>query len=87
MTVWQKQAEACAEYLKKGSEVFTEGRLVHDKWETKEGEKRSKLRVTAERVQFLGGRPRQEVAAHEPAPEEPSVPEGDSANVSTEEKF
>ena len=54
--VWERQAETCAEYLKKGSPVLVEGRLKLDEWETKEGEKKSKLKVTADRVQFLGGK-------------------------------
>ena len=53
---WGRQAETCAEYLHKGSPVFVEGRLKFSKWESQTGEKRSKLEVTAERVQFLGGR-------------------------------
>ncbi len=55
-TVWQKQAEYCAEYLKKGREVFVEGRLTLDQWQSPEGKKRSKLKVVAQSVQFLGGR-------------------------------
>ena len=53
VVVWAKQAESCGKYLHKGSSVFVEGRLRNDTWEDKEGRKRSKLRVTAERVQFL----------------------------------
>ncbi|MGE4488659.1 MAG: single-stranded DNA-binding protein [Kiritimatiellales bacterium] len=52
--VWARQAETCAEYLYKGSSVFIEGRLKLDQWENQQGEKRSKLRVRADRVQFLG---------------------------------
>lgn len=52
--VWARQAETCAEYLYKGSPVFVEGRLKLDQWTNQQGEKRSKLRVRAERVQFLG---------------------------------
>ncbi len=52
--VWARQAETCAEYLYKGSPVFVEGRLKLDQWENQQGEKRSKLRVRADRVQFLG---------------------------------
>ncbi|MBI4231333.1 MAG: single-stranded DNA-binding protein [Planctomycetes bacterium] len=55
ITVWERQAETCAEYLSKGRPVFVEGRLELDKWESKEGEKRSKLKVVATHVQFLGG--------------------------------
>ena len=54
VVVWGKQAENCSQYLNKGSEVLVEGRLHSSSWETKAGEKRSKLDVTAKHVQFLG---------------------------------
>src|ERR1043165_2499364 len=54
--VWDRQAETCKQYLQRGSPVFIEGRLKLDQWETKEGEKKSRLRVRAERVQFLSSR-------------------------------
>jgi single-strand DNA-binding protein len=54
VVVWARQAETCGEYLRKGSPVMLDGRLQLDKWQTKEGEQRSKLRVRADRVQFLG---------------------------------
>jgi single-strand DNA-binding protein len=54
VVVWGRQAETSSEYLHKGSPVFVEGRLQLDQWESQEGEKRSKLRVRADRVQFLG---------------------------------
>jgi single-strand DNA-binding protein len=54
VVVWGRQAETSAEYLQKGSSVFVEGRLQLDQWENQQGEKRSKLRVRADRVQFLG---------------------------------
>lgn len=51
---WDRQAETCEEYLRKGSQVIVQGRLKFDEWTTKEGEKRNKLRVRADRIQFLG---------------------------------
>ena len=54
--VWKKQGENCATYLKKGSLVFVEGRLRLDTWQSQSGEKRSKIKVVAIRVQFLGAR-------------------------------
>ena len=54
VVVWGRQAETASEYLHKGSPVFVEGRLQLDQWENQQGEKRSKLRVRADRVQFLG---------------------------------
>ena len=57
VTVWDRQAETCCQYLKKGRGVHVEGYLKMDTWDDKTtGEKRSKLKVQAERVQFLGGR-------------------------------
>ena len=56
--VWGKQAESCKTYLRKGSQALIEGRLRFDQWDDKDtGKKRSKLMVTAERVQFIGSRP------------------------------
>ena len=52
--VWGRQAETAGEYLTKGSPILIEGRLQFDSWETKEGDKRSKLKVLATRIQFLG---------------------------------
>jgi single-strand DNA-binding protein len=51
--VWRKQAEACAEYLKKGDPLFAEGRLQSRTWETDDKQKRSVIEVVAERIQFL----------------------------------
>ena len=57
IVVWGKQAETCSRFLQKGSTAFIEGRLVYDQWTEKDTQKkRSRVRVTAERVQFLSGR-------------------------------
>ena len=56
VNIWGRQAEACSRYLKKGSPLFVEGRLSYDQWTDKEsGKSRSRLRVVAERTQFLSG--------------------------------
>jgi len=54
ITVWAKQAENCAEFLHKGSPVFLEGRLNYQSWESDTGQKRNKLEVVANNIQFLG---------------------------------
>lgn len=54
VVAWDKQAEACGEYLHKGAAVMVEGRLQFEQWKDKEGQPRNKLKVTADRVQFLG---------------------------------
>ncbi len=53
IVTWGKQADSCGRYLQKGSPVFVEGRLKTDSWNDKEGNKRSRVVVTAERIQFL----------------------------------
>lgn len=61
---WGKAAELVAKYLSRGSQALVEGRLKLDQWEEKTtGQKRQKLKVVLESVQFLG-RPKSD----EPAP-------------------
>jgi len=72
IVTWSKTAENCANYLTKGSPVFIEGRLQFRSWETDDGQKRSKLEVVADRVQFLGGR-REEGAPREAGASEPEA--------------
>lgn len=56
--LWERLAELAGEYLKKGSSVFIQGRLETSTWDDKTtGQKRSKLRVRGESMQFLGGKP------------------------------
>ena len=51
---WGKQGELVSKYLQKGSPAFVEGRLRFDSWEDKQsGQKRNKLKVVLENVQFL----------------------------------
>jgi len=52
--VWARQAETTAQYLSKGRQALVEGRLKLDRWETKDGEKRSRQKVVGERVVFVG---------------------------------
>jgi len=55
VVLWGRQAELAQQYLSKGRPVFIEGRLQLDSWEDKtSGQKRSKLRVVGENMQFLG---------------------------------
>lgn len=76
ITVFARQAETASEYLSKGRPVFIEGRLKFDQWTNAEGQKRSKLSVVADRVQFLGGRP----GGAAPAAATQEQPDDDSAD-------
>lgn len=56
VTVFDKQAEACGQYLAKGRQVYVEGRQRTSEYE-KNGEKKFWTEVIADRVQFLGSKP------------------------------
>jgi len=68
ISVWDHQAEVCAQYLSKGRKVGIEGRLRSHSWED-QGQKRSMVEVVASRVEFLT--PKEELA--EVVPFEPAV--------------
>ena len=62
ITAWGKQAETCNQYLRKGSKVLVEGRLVPDKnggprvWTKQDGTAGASFEVTASTVRFLSTR-------------------------------
>jgi single-strand DNA-binding protein len=53
VTVFGRTAEVSAEYLNKGSKVLIHGRLKQDRWENEDGEKRQKVKIIANNVQFM----------------------------------
>lgn len=56
VAMFGKLAEISAEYLKKGSQVYIEGRLRTRKWQDKEGKDRYTTEIVADEMQMLGGR-------------------------------
>jgi len=54
--VFGARAEALHRFLSKGSKVAVEGKLRWSEWETQQGDKRSKLEVVADDVEFLSSR-------------------------------
>lgn len=91
---WSKQGELVAKYLTKGSPAMVEGRLKLDQWEDKtSGQKRSKLKVVLENVQFLSssrseaggessGAPAEEANHDEPSERPAPPPRSGSRNAS-----
>ncbi len=63
IVVFGKQAEHCGQYLSKGNGVVVDGRLQQRRWETEDGQKRSKHEVVAQTVTFL---PKRQEAGGEP---------------------
>jgi single-strand DNA-binding protein len=56
VALFGKTAEVAGEYLKKGSQVYIEGRLQTRKWTDKEGQERYTTEIRADRMQMLGSR-------------------------------
>ena len=53
--VWGKTAEACGKHLEKGGRAYVEGRIKTEHWEDRQsGQKRSRVKIVAESVRFLG---------------------------------
>ena len=73
--VWKRMAEICAQFLKKGREVLVMGSLRQDQWLDKNTQQpRSKIKIVAQQVQFLGSR-RDENRAADASGEEPKEEE------------
>jgi single-strand DNA-binding protein len=69
VSVWGKQAEACNQYLRKGSKVLVEGRMNADPntggpriWTANDGSPRASFEVTAQTVRFLSSRQEDQAA-------------------------
>lgn len=57
VTMWDKLGEIAAEYLRKGSQVYIEGKLQTRKWKDKEGNDRYTTEIVANQMQMLGSKP------------------------------
>ena len=55
IVTFDKLAATCGEYLSKGRQVAVVGKLRLNEWTSKDGERRSKIQVVADAVQFLDG--------------------------------
>lgn len=63
VTAWNRTAEACIKYVRKGEKIYIEGRLNRSVWQTNEGQKRSRVGVYATFINFLGSPARPQPAA------------------------
>jgi single-strand DNA-binding protein len=56
IVVWGKLAEICQKYLKKGSQIFVEGRIQSRQWDDQQGQKRTAFEIVANEMRMLGSR-------------------------------
>ena len=62
VVAWNKLAETCNQFLRKGKQVFVEGRLQTKRWESDDGMQHYKTEIIANKVLFLGQRKQSEEA-------------------------
>lgn len=79
---WGKLAEGIVQYMRKGGCILVEGYLKQEKWETREGEKQSRMRLVCESAQFINGAgsPREEQPQEPPPPNSPEPPPDAAGN-------
>lgn len=90
LVFYRRLAEIAGEYLKKGSQIYVEGKLQTRKWQTKEGQDRYTTEIIVNEMQMLGGKstggsfevmenqsaPARSAAPARPAPAAPSTGSG-----------
>lgn len=84
IVVWQKLAETCDEYLKKGSKIYIEGELQTRKWQDQDGNDRYSTEIVAGIMKMLTPRSGTENAEGEKTPqykEQPAPPLTDREDV------
>jgi single-strand DNA-binding protein len=91
IVMYDKLGEIAAEYLRKGSQVYIEGKIRTRKWQDKEGKDRYTTEVIADQMQMLGGRggggggassePREPRSASRQAPASDERSDRSTANV------
>lgn len=65
---YRKLAEICGQYLKKGAQVYIEGRLRTRKWQDQNGQDRYTTEIQGDVMQMLGTRPQSTDGANNPQP-------------------
>ena len=95
IVMWGKQAELAQQYLKKGSQVYIEGRIQTRQWDDREGQKRTSFEIVGTAMKFLGGRAdaaaagagsaAPDVEAHAPASAATEEAAGPSPEISDED--
>ena len=83
--VFGNRADALSRLLSKGSKVAIEGKLRYSSWETQDGQRRSKLEVVVDEVEFLSSRNQGGAGAPAPAPAPAAAPQPPAADLYDED--
>jgi single-strand DNA-binding protein len=87
VAMFGRLAEIAAEYLRKGSQVYVEGRLRTRKWQDRDGNDRWTTEIVANEMQMLGGRPGGAGAPAKSFEEPPSQPSSGSGDFDDDIPF
>ena len=66
LELWDQQAKIAEKYLKKGSQIYVEGKIKSDKWTDEQGQNRKKMKIRVLSFTMVGGKP-EGMAANIPA--------------------
>lgn len=69
LTMYRRLAEVAGEYLKKGSQIYVEGKLQTRKWQDQQGQDRYTTEVIVDQMQMLGGRTGQSEGGYQQQPQ------------------
>jgi single-strand DNA-binding protein len=67
LELWDQQAKIAEKYLKKGSQIYVEGKIKSDKWTDEQGQNRKKMKIRVLSFTMVGGKP-EGMATTTPAP-------------------
>jgi len=87
VAMFGRLAEIAGEYLKKGSQIYVEGRLRTRKWQDRDGNDRYSTEIVADQMQMLGGRGGGGMGASAPASEPASRPKRQKGVEAAEPEF
>ena len=79
LELWGQQAKIAEQYLKKGSQIFVEGKIKSDTWQDEQGQNRKKVRIRVLSFTMLGARPEGNPGAPVAAPQKPATASGNPA--------
>ena len=85
VNVWRRQAEVASQYLKKGRQVYVEGRLSQSEFQDREGQTRTTLEIHASDIQFIGARGDEGGSASEAQPARAERPAASSGPISDDD--
>jgi single-strand DNA-binding protein len=81
VTMFGARAEAVSRFLSKGAKVAIEGKLRYSTWENQQGEKRSKLEVVADEIEFMSSRDASAAPTGGAAYADAEVPAADDSEI------